>query len=52
MIPPANLTVGKYYCFQKGDWEKGLPMLALGQDETLKALPPRKSPASPRPTTR
>ena len=36
--PQANLTVGKYYCFQKGDWEKGLPMLALGQDETLKAV--------------
>ena len=36
--PLANLTVGKYYCFQKGDWEKGLPMLALGQDETLKAM--------------
>ena len=34
----ANLTVGKYYCFQIGDWEKGLPMLALGQDETLKAV--------------
>jgi hypothetical protein len=34
----ANLTVGKYYCFQKGDWEKGLPMLALGQDEALKAV--------------
>ena len=37
-MPLANLTVGKYYCFQIGDWEKGLPMLALGQDETLKAL--------------
>ena len=36
--PLANLTVGKYYCFQKGDWEKGLPMLALGQDEALKAV--------------
>ncbi len=36
--PLANLTVGKYYCFQIGDWEKGLPMLALGKDETLKAL--------------
>jgi hypothetical protein len=34
----ANLTVGKYYCLQKGDWEKGLPMLALGQDEALKAV--------------
>ena len=36
--PQANLTVGKYCCFQKGDWEKGLPMLALGQDEGLKAV--------------
>ncbi len=34
----ANLTVGKYYCFQIGNWEKGLPMLALGQDQTLKAV--------------
>ncbi len=36
--PAANLIVGKYYCFHKGDWEKGLPMLALGQDRELKAL--------------
>ncbi len=36
--PVANLTVGKYDCFQKGDWEKGIPMLALGQDEALKAV--------------
>ncbi len=36
--PQANFTVGKYCCIQKGDWEKGLPMLALGKDETLKAL--------------
>ena len=34
----ANLTVGKYKCFAKGDWESGLPMLALGNDQALKAL--------------
>ena len=36
--PDANLIVGKYLCFVKGDWEKGVPMLALGKDEALKAL--------------
>lgn len=36
--PGATLTVGKYCCFVKGDWQKGLPMLALGSDPTLKAL--------------
>ena len=40
--PLANLTVGKYYCFQKADWEKGLPMLALGRDESLKAVAARE----------
>jgi hypothetical protein len=28
----ANLTVGRFRCFVKGDWETGLPMLALGSD--------------------
>ena len=36
--PEANLTVGKYRCFVKGDWGGGLPMLALGSDQTLKTL--------------
>ena len=36
--PEANLVVGKYQCFAKGNWDKGLPMLALGKDEALKAL--------------
>ena len=36
--PKANLIVGKYLCFTKGDWAKGIPMLALGADEKLKAL--------------
>jgi len=34
----ANLAVGKFYCFVKGDWEKGIPMLALGGDPALRAL--------------
>ena len=36
--PDANLVVGKYLCFVKGDWDKGLPMLALGKDEALKLV--------------
>jgi hypothetical protein len=36
--PDANLTVGKYLCFTKGDWNKGLPMLVLGTDTRLKSL--------------
>ena len=36
--PAANLAAGSYLCFVKGDWEKGVPMLALGADEQLKAL--------------
>ncbi len=34
----ANLVVGKHLCFVKGEWDKGLPMLAFGKDEALKAL--------------
>ena len=34
----VNLTVGKLYCFTKGDWAKGLPYLAKGSDGALKAL--------------
>jgi hypothetical protein len=36
--PEANLAVGKYRCLVKGDWENGLPMLALGSDADLKRL--------------
>lgn len=35
--PQANLAVGKYLCFVKGDWEQGVPMLALCGDAALKA---------------
>ena len=36
--PAANLAAGKYYCIILGDWDKGLPLLALGGDAQLKAL--------------
>jgi hypothetical protein len=35
--PDANLTVGRYYCFMMGNWDKGLPMLAVSSDENLKS---------------
>lgn len=46
--PTANATVGKYKCLVKGDWEDGLPLLALGNDESLKELAIRelKSPST------
>jgi len=34
----ANLVVGKYQCFGKGDWKTGLPMLQKGDDPELKDL--------------
>ena len=36
--PVANLTLGRFYCFMKGDWDKGLPMLALSNDAKLKEM--------------
>lgn len=36
--PDASLTVGKFRCFIKGDWNDGLAMLALSNDTTLKNL--------------
>jgi hypothetical protein len=36
--PEANQAAGEYFCFVKGDWEKGIPMLALGTDDALKTL--------------
>lgn len=36
--PEGNQVAGEYFCFIKGDWTKGIPMLALGSDETFKAL--------------
>lgn len=36
--PFANLAVGRFLCFVKGDWERGLPMLSRGADPALRAL--------------
>jgi hypothetical protein len=36
--PDANLFVGSYYCFTRGAWDVGLPMLARGADAELKKL--------------
>ena len=34
--PEANEAVGKYWCFVKGDWEKGLPFLSKAKDQKLR----------------
>jgi hypothetical protein len=34
----ANLVLGRWYCFQEDDWERGLPYLAKGSDPGLKAV--------------
>jgi WD40 repeat protein len=36
--PEANCIVGSFRCFEKGDWESGLPLLALGEKVKLKDL--------------
>ena len=38
----ANLGAGRWYCFSKGDWAKGLPYLTKGSDEGFKALAVRE----------
>ena len=38
----ANQVVGAYYCFVKGQWEKGLPILARGSDLSLAELAVRE----------
>jgi len=36
--PDTCLTVGRWQCFYKGDWDAGLKLLAKGSDEALKKL--------------
>jgi len=36
--PAANLAAGSYFCFSRGEWEKGLPMIAKGSDAGLREL--------------
>ncbi|HUY36921.1 MAG TPA: NPCBM/NEW2 domain-containing protein [Pirellulales bacterium] len=40
--PAANLAVGRFYCFGKKDWDRGLPRLAAGGDPALKELARRE----------
>ena len=34
--PEANLELGRYHCFARGNWEEGIPYLALGSDANLR----------------
>jgi Concanavalin A-like lectin/glucanases superfamily len=36
--PEANSNLGRWYCFYKGDWDRGLPLLAKGKEGSLKSL--------------
>jgi formylglycine-generating enzyme required for sulfatase activity len=36
--PDANLVLGRYQCFVRGQWNEGLKRLAAGADAELKAL--------------
>ncbi|HZZ45078.1 MAG TPA: PA14 domain-containing protein [Tepidisphaeraceae bacterium] len=36
--PAASLTAGRFLCLVKGDWDRGLPILAAGSDEALHGL--------------
>jgi hypothetical protein len=36
--PGANAAAGTFLCYFKGDWERGLPMLAKGSDAAAKSL--------------
>jgi hypothetical protein len=36
--PDASLHVGRFLCFYKGDWDRGLPLLAICSDAKLKDL--------------
>ena len=36
--PAINLTVGRFLCFGKGDFDSGLPLLVKGSDVALQAL--------------
>lgn len=48
--PAANLIVGKFRCFNKGDWENGLPLLALSSDPALKGLAEQEASPPTKPT--
>jgi hypothetical protein len=40
--PAANTAVGRFLCLVKGDWRRGLPLLARGNDPALGKLAQRE----------
>jgi len=40
----ANLAVGFYRCFARGEWARGLPLLAKGSDAPVAALAKKETP--------
>ena len=36
--PDANFSVGRFLCLGKGDWNSGIPMLAIGSHKELREL--------------
>ncbi len=42
----ASLQVGRFLGFYRGDWERGLPLLARGNDEKLRGLASRSKSAT------
>jgi formylglycine-generating enzyme required for sulfatase activity len=47
--PAANLAYGKFLCFAKGDWHRGLPHLARSPDTALAKLAARDFEESTKP---
>jgi len=45
--PEANLAAGRWYCFTRGDWQRGLVHLAKGSDKPLKDLANQELTAPP-----
>jgi formylglycine-generating enzyme required for sulfatase activity len=45
--PAANLVLGRWHCFQQGDWDEGLKFLAKGSDSGLKSLAAQELASSP-----
>jgi hypothetical protein len=48
--PGANLQIGKFQCFNKGNWAVGLPMLSKSSDAALKALADKELGNPPQPS--
>ena len=44
--PAASLIAGRWYCLQRGDWERGLPCLARSSDSRLSELARREAAAA------